>query len=355
MFGDPATNPKGWPVAPLATLVDASRPISYGILMPGHDQPDGISYTRVVDMKSGTVDPSTVKRTTLEIHHEYRRSILRSRDVIISIRGHVGRVALVPAELDGANITQDTARLAILGAEPEFVRDMLRMDGLQSWIKRHTKGVAVQGINLGDVKRIPIPLPPANAQRTYARVTSSIDAMRYQYTQSRTTTESDFEARLQASAAALDANAAQHAATAEALKAAQVELAALKAKNQAVPDTHDDNEAESRKYLIDVLLAESAWPVGAAAREGHDTEYEVAGMPNAQSKGFVDYVLWGEDGVPLALVEAKRTHHDAAKGHQQAKLYADCLEAKFGRRPVMCLTTATNTGCGMTQRPRAGA
>lgn len=150
--------------------------------------------------------------------------------------------------------------------------------------------------------------------------------------------QADFEARLQASAAALDANAAQHAATAEALKAAQVELAALKAKNQAVPDTHDYNEAETRKYLIDVLLGESGWPVGAAAREGHDTEYEVAGMPNAQSKGFVDYVLWGEDGAPLALVEAKRTHHDAAKGHQQAKLYADCLEAKFGRRPVMYLT-----------------
>jgi type I restriction enzyme R subunit len=150
--------------------------------------------------------------------------------------------------------------------------------------------------------------------------------------------QADFEARLQASAAALDARATEHAATAEALKAAQAALVALKAKNQAVPDTHNYNEAETRKYLIDVLLAESGWPVGALAHEGHDTEYEVAGMPNAQNKGFVDYVLWGEDGVPLALVEAKRTHHDAAKGHHQAKLYADCLEAKFGRRPVIYLT-----------------
>jgi type I restriction enzyme R subunit len=54
-------------------------------------------------------------------------------------------------------------------------------------------------------------------------------------------------------------------------------------------------------------------------------------MPNAQEKGFVDYVLWVDDGKPLGLVEAKRTRRDARVGQQQAKLYADCLEQQFGR------------------------
>ena len=58
-------------------------------------------------------------------------------------------------------------------------------------------------------------------------------------------------------------------------------------------------------------------------------------MPNNQGKGFVDYVLWGDDGKPLALVEAKRTTRDPRVGQQQAKLYADCLEAQFGQRPVI--------------------
>ena len=58
-------------------------------------------------------------------------------------------------------------------------------------------------------------------------------------------------------------------------------------------------------------------------------------MPNAQGKGFVDYVLWSDDGKPLGLVEAKRTRRDARVGQQQAKLYADCLEQHFGRRPVI--------------------
>ena len=58
-------------------------------------------------------------------------------------------------------------------------------------------------------------------------------------------------------------------------------------------------------------------------------------MPNNEGKGYVDYVLWGDDGKPLGLVEAKRTKRDPRVGQQQAKLYADCLEKQFGQRPVI--------------------
>ena len=58
-------------------------------------------------------------------------------------------------------------------------------------------------------------------------------------------------------------------------------------------------------------------------------------MPNDKGVGYVDYVLWGDDGKPLAVVEAKRTRRDARVGQQQAKLYADCLEAMFGQRPII--------------------
>ena len=60
-------------------------------------------------------------------------------------------------------------------------------------------------------------------------------------------------------------------------------------------------------------------------------------MPDG-NKGKVDYVLWGEDGKPLAVVEAKRARHDPSKGQQQARLYADCLEQMFGRRPLIYYT-----------------
>lgn len=116
----------------------------------------------------------------------------------------------------------------------------------------------------------------------------------------------------------------------EELKALRAEFAAAKQANVAQPDTHDYSEAETRDYFIDLLLKEAGWELGA-----QNFEVEVSGMPNNQSKGFVDYVLWGDDGKPLALIEAKRTRRDAKVGQQQAKLYADCLQAQYQQRPVI--------------------
>jgi type I restriction enzyme, R subunit len=118
------------------------------------------------------------------------------------------------------------------------------------------------------------------------------------------------------------------------IAALRAAVAAAKPLNVAVADTHDYNEAQTRDLFIDVLLKEAGW----ALADARDREYEVTGMPNGQAKGYVDYVLWGDDGKPLAVVEAKRTQRDAHAGQQQAKLYTDCLEAQFGQRPLIYYT-----------------
>ncbi len=136
---------------------------------------------------------------------------------------------------------------------------------------------------------------------------------------------------------------AQDEAHAQALEAKDSEIAALRQEvkdAQAAntrPDEHDYSEAETRDEFIDVLLNEAGWPL----TDARDREYRVTGMPGpptTSGEGFVDYVLWGADGLPLAVVEAKRTTASAAIGQQQAKLYADCLETQFGRRPVIFYT-----------------
>jgi len=109
------------------------------------------------------------------------------------------------------------------------------------------------------------------------------------------------------------------------------EVAAAKKANAAQPDTHDYSEAETRTAYIDLLLKEAGW----ALDPKRNFEVEVSGMPNDKGKGFVDYVLWGDDGKPLALIEAKRTTKSPTVGQQQAKLYADCLEKQYGQRPVI--------------------
>jgi type I restriction enzyme, S subunit len=177
MFGDPISNPNKYRQCPLIELVDHARPITYGILKPGPDQEVGVKYVRVVDMVDGGIRLENVRRTTKTISDEYRRSILSSGDLLISIRGHVGRLAVVPEQLDGANITQDTARLAVKGAAPIFVRECLRSASCQHWMARHTKGAAVKGINLGDLKLLPIIMPPQGEQEGFSQRAVHIESM----------------------------------------------------------------------------------------------------------------------------------------------------------------------------------
>ncbi|MBB6580351.1 DEAD/DEAH box helicase family protein [Ralstonia solanacearum] len=115
------------------------------------------------------------------------------------------------------------------------------------------------------------------------------------------------------------------------LQRLRAEVAAAKKANALEPDTHDYSEAETRKTYIDLLLREAGWTLDPAK----NFEIEVTGMPNNEGKGYVDYVLWGDDGKPLMLVEAKRTTRDSRVGQQQAKLYADCLEQAHGQRPII--------------------
>jgi type I restriction enzyme R subunit len=111
------------------------------------------------------------------------------------------------------------------------------------------------------------------------------------------------------------------------------QIKAAQAASTAV-DHHDYSEAETRDLFIDLLLGEAGWPLA----DTRDREYPVTGMPTNGGKGVVDYVLWGADGLPLAVVEAKRTTKSASVGQQQANLYADCLGQQFGRRPVIFYT-----------------
>jgi len=138
------------------------------------------------------------------------------------------------------------------------------------------------------------------------------------------------DAKYAADLQAKDELLAAHQAQIEELKQ-QIEAAQ---ESNTQQDDRDYDEAETRDLFIDVLLREAGWPLA----DARDREYPVTGMPNQPGTGFVDYVLWGADGRPLAVVEAKRTRKSPQVGQQQAKLYADCLEAQFGRQPMIFYT-----------------
>ena len=124
-------------------------------------------------------------------------------------------------------------------------------------------------------------------------------------------------------------------------KVLQAELTARRAEHQQtyVPKPLELSEFKTRKIYIDFMLQDAGWV------EGKDwlNEVELYGMPNTSEVGYADYVLYGDDGKPLAVLEAKRTCIDVAKGRQQAKLYADLLEKKYGRRPIIFLSNGFET------------
>ena len=109
---------------------------------------------------------------------------------------------------------------------------------------------------------------------------------------------------------------------------------------QAVADQLEFSEAETRSRIIDSLLASVGWEVGEALQSTTQVgkEIEVGGQPTTTGIGYADYVLWDDNGNPLAVIEAKKTAIDAEHGRHQAKLYADGLEQKYGHRPVIFYT-----------------
>ncbi|GAB6173581.1 hypothetical protein JCM15765_30590 [Paradesulfitobacterium aromaticivorans] len=133
------------------------------------------------------------------------------------------------------------------------------------------------------------------------------------------------------------------------------EIEALRAKIAAMSDRFTADKAQhreerrftpediseflTRKKYIDVDLKLLGWVFGDDVRE----EVELYGMPNHEEKGYADYLLYGKDGLPLAIIEAKRTSKDPKIGTHQAKLYADCLEKMTGRRPMMFTTNGFET------------
>ena len=127
------------------------------------------------------------------------------------------------------------------------------------------------------------------------------------------------------------------------------ELTARRAEQQQtyVPKPLDISEYKTRKLYIDAMLEDAGWTEG----KNWLNEYEISGIPNKSEVGYADYVLTGDDGRILAVIEAKRTCVDVAKGRQQAKLYADLIEQKQGRRPVVFLTNGFDTRIVDNQYP----
>jgi len=174
--------PAHWTPQRLKHLTQPRRPIMYGIVLPGPNVPEGVPIVKGGDVAPGRLRIDLLSRTTFEIEAGYERSRLEPGDIVYAIRGSIGMAELVPEELKGANLTQDAARIAPLnGVDRRWLLYSVRSAPVFAQLDARATGATIRGINIRDLKRAVVPVPPAPEQAAIAafldRETARIDAL----------------------------------------------------------------------------------------------------------------------------------------------------------------------------------
>lgn len=169
--------PVGWRKVRLKYLTDQSRPIMYGIVLPGPNMEEGPMIVKGGDVKPGRLCPNRLCRTTEEIEAKYIRSRLKAGDLVISIRGGIGDIEIVPKKIEGANLTQDAARIAPKeGVNAKWLRYCLLAPAVFHPLESRSLGAAVRGINIFDLKRVFVPQPPQENQTEIVKELFTIES-----------------------------------------------------------------------------------------------------------------------------------------------------------------------------------
>jgi type I restriction enzyme S subunit len=171
--------PTHWKIKPLKYLVKPSRYITYGIVQAGPNIPDGVPYIRTSDLSGSELPLSGYLRTSHEIDSSYARSRVATGDLVIAIRATVGKTLMVPPELDGANLTQGTARISPNSeTSSEYLLHVLNSPPARSGFMSMAKGATFKEITLDMLRNFPVPVPPMAEQAAIVAALDT-DAVRY--------------------------------------------------------------------------------------------------------------------------------------------------------------------------------
>jgi len=165
-----------WRFVPLSELVDPARGISYGIVQPGSPVPGGVPIVRVSDVRNGRIDVRSPLRVAAGVERTYSRTRLRGGELLITIVGTVGETAIVPPDMAGWNVAR---AIAVLPVKPEvgsyWVQLGLRSSAAASMIQSRLNTTVQATLNLGDLSKLPIVLPPLHERQAIASILGALD------------------------------------------------------------------------------------------------------------------------------------------------------------------------------------
>ncbi len=152
---------RGWEWKRLEEIISPDYPLCYGVVQPGEDNSDGTRLIRVCDLTDGRIMADGMRGISAEIDSQFKRSRVKQGDILVSLVGTIGRVAVVPDWPFVANIARALARVSpCKKAFGPMISAWLRTPIMQEWLNRQSREVARKTLNLGDLAKAPIPVPP---------------------------------------------------------------------------------------------------------------------------------------------------------------------------------------------------
>lgn len=169
--------PENWNIRRLDEIVDKRKKIRYGIVQTGINLPDGIPCLRVVDLSFSNIDVKNLIRTSEKINYQYRDTILKENDIVLILRGDIGKCLIIPKELEGINITRGLARIR---CSDDYVTLFIQYQIQSSIVKKElllqVNGTSLKEIPINGLKNVVIPVPELKAeQQKIAQILSTWD------------------------------------------------------------------------------------------------------------------------------------------------------------------------------------
>ena len=181
LFGDPIKNEFNWPQQRLQDLVSADCSISYGIVKTGDDVPGGIPVFRPVDIVGKKPTIADLKRTTAEISAQYKRTLLKGRELLITVRANIGDTCIIGDEFAGCNVGRGIVPIRLNEdiMSLEFLKGQMDFESMSQHIKSLAKGVTLIQLNMEDLRMIKFIVPPVDLQNKYVSLLQQTDKSKF--------------------------------------------------------------------------------------------------------------------------------------------------------------------------------
>ena len=177
LFGDPVNNPMGWEKRQLQEIVTDDCAVSYGIVQTGDNQEKGVPVFRPVDIVNRVPKLDELKKTTKEISNKYKRTILKGREMLITVRANIADTCIVGEEFKGCNVgrgivpirTQEDIMVL------EFLKYLMDSKHLNDDIKSKAKGITLIQLNMEDLREVELIIPPLEQQLGFVAFAEQVD------------------------------------------------------------------------------------------------------------------------------------------------------------------------------------